>query len=121
MSAVTGRRLEYSEEFEKDLEPSAKKDRGLRKRVDQVLTSLREQGPGGSDHKLKRVEGHSVFTTRIPAQGRGKSGGARLVYYCDHQCLLPILFYLKSEKKALDSDDIRKIKDALQSRGLWRA
>ena len=56
---------------------------------------------------------------RIPAQGRGKRGGARVVYYCDQECLLPILIYLKSEKADMSSADRKEIEDALQAAGLW--
>ncbi|MXW11801.1 MAG: hypothetical protein F4X84_00335 [Synechococcus sp. SB0662_bin_45] len=56
---------------------------------------------------------------RIPAQGRGKSGGARVVYYCDRGRCLPLLIYVKSEKADLSSADRKQIKEALQAAGLW--
>ena len=118
VSVATGRRLEYSGEFERALQSFAKKDRRLREQVGKVLELRLQQGPG-NDPKLQRVEGCPVFKTRIPAQGCGKRGGARVIYYCDHERLLPLLIYLKSEKENTNREDIGQIRNALQAAGLW--
>ena len=118
VSVATGRRLEYSGEFEKALQSSTRKDRRLREQVDKVLALRLEQGPG-NDPKLQRVEGSPVFTTRIPAQGCGKRGGARVIYYCDHERLLPLFIYIKSKKENTNREDIGQIRNALQAAGLW--
>ena len=91
---------------------------GLPERVHQTLASRLEQG-SGKDHRLRRVEGLPVFKMRIPAQGRGKRSGARVIYYCDQESLLPLLIYVKSEKADMSPADRKQIGNALQATGTW--
>ena len=56
---------------------------------------------------------------RIPAQGSGKSGGARIVYYCDHELLFALRIFLKSKKANLSPADRKQIEDDLLEAGLW--
>ena len=119
MSAAKGRRLEHAAQFTKKLQSFAKKkDPGLPERVQKALTSRLEQGPG-NDPRLQRVKDLSVFKMRVPGQGRGKSGGARVVYYCDQERLLALSIFLKSEKADMSPADRKQIQEALQAAGLW--
>lgn len=77
------RRLEYDSTFDRGLKFLAKKDRELTNQVHQALKSRQVKGPDPRDHRLPNVSGLPVFKARVQAQGRGKSGGARVVYYCD--------------------------------------
>lgn len=114
-----GRRPEYGGRFERNLQSFAsKKDPELPKRVRQALISRLEQGPG-KDPRLKKVKGLPVFKMRIPAQGRGKRGGARIVYYHDQERLLALSIFLKSEKADMSPADREQILEALQEAGLW--
>lgn len=117
---ATGRRLEYSRGFENHLQSlSKRKDQGLPERVRQALTSRLEQGPG-NDCRLQRVKDLHVYKMRVPAQRKGKRGGARVVYYCNHELIFALLIFLKSEQADLSPEDHRKqIQDPLQTAGLW--
>lgn len=120
MSVVAGRCLKHSSGFENNLQSFAqRKDPGLPERVHQALASRLEQGPPGNDRCLSGFQSLPVFKMRIPAQGRGKRGGARVVYYCDQESLLPLLIYVKSKKTDMGPADRKQIKDALQNAGLW--
>ena len=120
MSVVAGRCLKHSSGFENNLQSFAnRKDPRLTERVHKELTSRLEQGPPGNDHRLSGFQNLPVFKMRVPAQGRGKSGGARVVYYCDQESLLPLLIYVKSKKADMSPADRKQIKDALQDAGLW--
>lgn len=88
-------------------------------KVEEALELRRKQGPGQEDYLLKRVNGRPVFKMRVQAQGRGKSGGARVIYYCDHERLLALLIFLKSKKADMSSEDLKQIQAALQDAGLW--
>ena len=114
---VTGRRREDSSEFERCLKTLLKKDRDLRQNVEEALELRRERGPG-QDHLLKRVNGRLVFKMRVQAQGCGKRGGARVIYYCDHKLLVPLRIYLKSQQKNMSEGDFTQIMNILQAAGL---
>lgn len=115
-----GRCLEYADGFARNLQYFTKrKDPGLTERVHKALTSRLEQGPLDSDRCLSGFQSLPLFKMRIPAQGRGKRGGARVVYYCDQESLLPLLIYVKSEKADMGPADRKQIKSALQNAGLW--
>ena len=57
---------------------------------------------------------------RVPAQGRGRRGGARVVYYCGQERLIPLLIYVKSQQTDVSREDRRQIQGALRAAGLWR-
>ena len=110
------RRLEYDSTFDRDLQSLAKKDREGHKQVQQALERRRVRGPDPRDHLLRNFRGLPVFKTRVQAQGRGKSGGARVVYYCDNERLLALQVYLKSKHT---NEDLPLIVAALQAHDLW--
>ncbi|WP_143324572.1 type II toxin-antitoxin system RelE/ParE family toxin [Candidatus Synechococcus spongiarum] len=112
------RRREHSSEFERHLQSLLKKDRDLRQKVEKELELRRKQGPG-KDPLLKGVNCRPVFKMRVQAQGCGKRGGARVIYYCDHERLLALLIFLKSKKANMSSEDLKQIQAALQDAGLW--
>lgn len=56
---------------------------------------------------------------RVPAQGRGKRGGARVIYYHDHERLLALSIFLKCEKADMSPADLKQIGNALQAAGIW--
>ena len=120
MSVAIGRYLEYADGFAGNLQSFAKRKRdpGLPKRVHQALASRLEQGPG-NDPRLKKIKGLPVFKMRVPAQGRGKRGGARVIYYHDHERLLALSIFLKCEKADMSPADRKQIKNALHDAGLW--
>ncbi len=127
VSVATGRRLEHSSGFAKDLQSFAKKkDPGLPKWIHQALTSRLKQGPG-NDWCLRGFQSLPLFKMRIRTQGRGKRGGACVVYYCDQEILLPLLIYVKSQKAHMTSADCKSIRISSrllasgQSEGPWMA
>jgi len=119
-SVTTGRRLEHSTQFTKNLQSFAqRKDPELPKQVQQALKSRLEQGPAGNDRCLSGFQSLPLFKMRVQAQERGKRSGARVVYYCDHKLLFSLWTYLKSQQENMSEGDFTQITDILQAADLW--
>ena len=60
--------------------------------------------------------GHGLRKLRVPLPGRGKSGGARVIYYhwvCQEQCYL-IYAYAKNVALDLTKDQLRRLADVIE-------
>ena len=61
------------------------------------------------------MDGLPVFKERLPLQGIGRRGGARIIAYCDDERVLALRLYTKSDVEVLPVGEIR---DALKDAGL---
>src|SRR6185437_7134328 len=61
------------------------------------------------------LNGAPVFKLRMPLGNHGKRGGARLVYYCSEQAVVPLFVYSKNDLTDLTP---HVIVDALAKAGL---
>ena len=55
--------------------------------------------------------GYSVFKLRVRNSDvtKGKSGGYRLIYYCQTPSIIMLTIYIKSELVDISAEDIKKI------------
>lgn len=109
------RNIEWTRRFQKELNKLSKKYRGFKDRVIDTLKDLAEEKIWEGDRQ-PRVGGYSAFKVRIPVGNRGKSGGARLIYYKDDDVLWALSIYTKNSKSRITDEEIRRlIEDSLSS------
>jgi hypothetical protein len=48
---------------------------------------------------LNRVRGLPVYKERLPLNGAGKQGGARIIYYCTQSAVVAVTIYAKNERE----------------------
>ncbi|MEM7760076.1 MAG: type II toxin-antitoxin system RelE/ParE family toxin, partial [Cyanobacteria bacterium P01_A01_bin.40] len=86
-----------------------KKYRSIRKDVEPVIKQLQNGELLGD--KITGV-GYSVFKLRVKNSdvAKGKSGGYRLIYYCQTATgIILLTIYTKSEQVNIAAEDIRRI------------
>ena len=105
------RRVVRTATFEKGVKHLSRKHPGF---DDAVTTFLDNVARGGapSGMQIPSLNGAPVYKDRLPLGRKGKSGGARLIYYCGPDLVLAMYAYAKS-----DADDIpvKQIRDALSA------
>lgn len=68
-----------------------------------VLSNCADEAHNG---QYEASIGHKLFKKRIPAKGKGKSGGARtILFYQKDEKLIFCIGFAKNVKSSLDSDD----------------
>ena len=107
------REIQYGPIFCKNLKYLGRKYKGLGPIVDATLKTYIKSGPTETSRKIPNLGGKPVFKDRIPIPGKGKRGGVRIIYYCDHERLIPLYAYAKSETIDLPMDEIEKALESL--------
>lgn len=105
------RRIERTDVFESNLKRLVRKHHNFARTVDEFLNEEAQRSvPSGM--KIPGLGGQPVYKVRLPLDGTGKRGGARLIYYCSTDLVLAMYAYAKS-----DAEDIpvKQIRDALSS------
>ena len=101
--------VEASPTFKRNVKTLGKKYRNVRKDVEPIIKQL-QQGELPGD-KITGI-GYSVFKLRVKNSdvAKGKSGGYRLIYYCQTATgIILLTIYTKSERVDIAAEDIRKI------------
>ena len=100
--------------FEKDVRALAKKYPAFKSDIDSVVDEIAaaDKLPGDL---IPGLDGAPVFKLRIPYGNRGKRGGARLIYYCAENLLIPMYLYAKADTENIATAVIR---EALKGAGL---
>ena len=57
--------------------------------------------------KIPGLGGEPVFKVRLRLGGRGKRGGARMIYYCSDKLVLAMFIYAKSDEYDIPRPQIR--------------
>lgn len=102
-------KVEASPTFKRNIKTLGKKYRSIRQDVEPVIKQL-QQGELPED-KITGT-GYSVFKLRIKNSDvtKGKSGGYRLIYYCQTATgIILLTIYTKSERVNIAAEDINKI------------
>jgi len=102
-------KVEASLTFKQNAKNLGKKYRSIRKDVEPIIKQL-QQGELPGD-KITGI-GYSVFKLRVKNSDitKGKSGGYRLIYYCQTATgIILLTIYSKSEQVDIAAEDIRKI------------
>ena len=102
------RDIEWTRRFQKELNKLSKKHRGFKDKVIDTLKDLEEEKIGQGD-PLPRIGGYSAFKVRVPVGNRGKSSGARLIYYKNDDVLWAISIYTKNSKGNITDEEIRRL------------
>lgn len=102
-------RVEASPTFKRNIKTLGKKYRSIRQDVEPVIKQL-QQGELPGD-KITGVS-YSVFKLRVKNSdvSKGKSGGYRLIYYCQTATgIILLTIYTKSERVNIAAEDIKQI------------
>lgn len=102
-------KVEVSPTFKRNIKALGKKYRGIRKDIKPVIKQLQKgELPGDQISGI----GDRVFKLRVKNSdiAKGKSGGYRLIYYCQTATgIILLTIYSKSEQVDISADDIRRI------------
>ena len=102
-------KVEASPTFKRNIKTLGKKYRSIRRDIEPVIEQL-QQGELPGD-KITGV-GDSIFKLRIKNSdiSKGKSGGYRLIYYCQTAMgIILLTIYTKSERVNITAEDIKQI------------
>lgn len=101
--------VKASPTFRRNIKTLGKKYRSIREDIEPVIKQL-QQGELLGD-KITGT-GYSVFKLRVKNSDvtKGKSGGYRLIYYCQTaKGIILLTIYTKSERVDIAAEDIKKI------------
>ncbi len=102
-------KVEASSTFKRNIKTLGKKYRSIRQDVEPVIKQL-QKGELPKD-KISGI-GEQVFKLRVKNSDatKGKSGGYRLIYYCQTATgIILLTIYTKSEQVNIAAEDIKKI------------
>ena len=109
------RSIEKTRSFARKLEQLSRTHRGLELTVDEALEDFAAHGPSRTSDQIPGLNGLPVFKVRLRLPGVGKSGGARLIYHCDPECVTAMFLYAKGQQ---ENASTKEIQDALKAAGL---
>lgn len=110
------RSVDRTDQFEKDLKSLTKKKYlDLEETVREFLKDCSKSGAVAPSHKIPGVGKGSVFKSRLPLGNMGKRKGARIIFYCDEERVVPLFIYAKNQTADIP---VNEIKDALREFGL---
>ena len=102
-------KVEASPTFKRNIKTLSKKYRSIRQDIEPVIKQLQNGELLGD--KISEI-GEQVFKLRVRNSdvSKGKSGGYRLIYYCQTAIGIVLLtIYSKSDRVDIEADDIRRI------------
>ena len=102
-------KVEASATFKRNIKILGKKYRSIRRDIEPVIKQLQNGELPGD--KISGI-GEQVFKLRVINSDitKGKSGGYRLIYYCQTATGIVLLtIYSKSDRVDIEADDIKKI------------
>ena len=109
------REIRYGPNFQKCVKSLEKKHKGFEATIVGFLGDLARKGPASTSDKLIGVKGKPVYKDRIALPGMGKSGGARVIYYCNETLIVPLYVYSKNKRESVPADEIAVSLDDLLS------
>lgn len=92
-----------TERFDKEVKRLARKYRSVEKTVDEALADLKDNPTRG-----KQIPGIETptYKLRLKGEGRGKSGGYRLLYYHAEELVIAVALYAKTETEDMTHSEI---------------
>ena len=102
-------KVEASPTFKRNIKTLGKKYRSIRQDIEPIIKQLQNGELPGD--KISGI-GEQVFKLRVRNSdvSKGKSGGYRLIYYCQTPTGIVLLtIYSKSDRVDIEADDIRRI------------
>jgi mRNA-degrading endonuclease RelE of RelBE toxin-antitoxin system len=102
-------KVEASLTFKRNIRNLVKKYRSIRSDIEPIIKQLQNgELPGNQISGI----GYKVFKLRVKNSdiAKGKSGGYRLIYYCQTATgIILLTIYTKSEQTNITADDLRRI------------
>jgi mRNA-degrading endonuclease RelE of RelBE toxin-antitoxin system len=102
-------KVEASLTFKRNIRNLVKKYRSIRSDIEPIIKQLQNgELPGNQISGI----GYKVFKLRVKNSNiaKGKSGGYRLIYYCQTATgIILLTIYTKSEQTNITADDLRRI------------
>lgn len=102
-------KVEVSLTFKRNIRNLVKKYRSIRSDIEPIIKQLQNgELPGNQISGI----GYKVFKLRVKNSdiAKGKSGGYRLIYYCQTATgIILLTIYTKSEQADITADDLRRI------------
>ena len=92
------REIKRSDRFENDLKSVLKKHPDLGRPVSDAIEKIAASGTEPTDDRIGGVGKQPVFKRRLKLRNTGKRGGARLIFYCSEDLVVPLFLYLKTNK-----------------------
>ena len=112
---MAAREVEATVSFARSLKQLSKKHPELQNAVQNALDEYSNKGPTHRSDKIPNLDGQPVFKERLRLSNQGQSGGARIIYYCDSEQVIPLFLYVKSGQADVPAKEIR---DALKAADL---
>ena len=109
------RDIRRGERFGKCLKSLARKHKSAPEDVERALSQCAENGPPARADQIRNLGGLPVFKQRLRLGDKGTRGGARLIYYCDEECVVALFLYSKSDQEDIA---VKELRDALAAAGL---
>ena len=109
---MAAREIADAQGFARILKQLSKKHPNLEDRVTEALRRYAAQGPTPRSAQIPGLDGKPVFKERLPLRDKGRRGGARIIYYCDEDKVVPLFLYLKTSREDIPVNEIR---DALKA------
>ena len=109
-------KVEVSPTFKRNIKTLKKKYRSIRQDIEPVIKKLQNGELPGD--RLSGI-GYPVFKLRVKNSDivRGKSGGYRLIYYCQTATgVILLTVYIKSEQVNIETADLKRIIDELEEK-----
>ena len=107
-------KVEVSLTFKRNIKTLKKKYRSIRQDIEPIINKL--QNGELPEDRISGI-GYQVFKLRVKNSDviKGKSGGYRLIYYCQTATGIVLLtIYTKSEQVDLKAADLKRIIDELE-------
>lgn len=97
------------ESFHRDVKCLEKKYRSVKSTLSEALSQL-QKTPGLGDAIPLGIGSYpgQVYKLRLAGEGRGKSGGYRLIYYHCEFLLVPLFLYSKGDAEDIPCRQIRR-------------
>ena len=112
------RHVDRTAKFARSLKGLSKRHPDLNGAIITALARYATSGPTKTSQQIPRLKGAPVFKDRLAFGNRGQRGGARIIYYCDAECVMAMFLYLKGEQEDVP---VNEIWDALKQTGLYSA
>lgn len=107
-------KVEVSPTFKRNIKTLKKKYRSIRQDIEPIIKQLQNGDLPGD--RLVRIN-YPVFKLRVKNSDivKGKSGGYRLIYYCQTATgIILLTIYTKSEQVNIKAADLKRIIDELE-------
>jgi len=99
------RQTSTTPDFDKDLRRLGKKYHDIEQKVGDKLKALAASALPDGD-RLIGVQGQPVYKVRVACGNKGKSGGARLIYYYGDALVMGLIVFMKNDREDVPRQEV---------------